>query len=88
MADKTNEGQRCGRCRYYRTMPDIPYGSGECRRYAPSIKRDWSTVFDSDWCGDFELAVRVEGAYKDGAGEGKTLMEVFEPFEWKPGGEM
>ena len=43
--------QKCKYCRFFS-------GDGKCRRYSPDPTEDgfpiWPTVFDTDWCGEFE----------------------------------
>ncbi len=52
----------CGKCRYWRELPNNnPYG-GECRRHAPIVTfstdpdhtsdTEWPLVRDVEWCGD------------------------------------
>lgn len=55
------QNQSCKSCRYWRMIVEP---SGECHRYAPRpIENQFHTVwpdsFDTDWCGEWSLAVEA-----------------------------
>ena len=59
----TDNGRRCGTCRFWNAGDGHPDSQPMCRRYPPARidgNRRWPEARDVDWCGEWKGAVAQE----------------------------
>lgn len=52
---RTQGDQRCGNCRYWKTVPIPEADAGHCHRFAPHGE-GWPVTGKDEWCGEHQAS--------------------------------